>query len=148
VKDEQKLLLVRREYTIQAPQQRVWDLLASTIIQCMPVEQMDIVNETTFLAVLKLKWGFVEIPLRLKVQAVDISPIGSLSTLVTAGKGQFQASLKVSFALTAVKEDRTSVVCTATEDAGSKLMWLLKGQQRSFAGRMFDSIRQELERCC
>ena len=109
---------------------------------------MQILNDTTFLAVLKLKLGLVEVPFRLKVQAADISPIDSLSTLVTASKGIFRSSLKVSFALTTAKEDQTAVVCTATEDTGSKLMWLLKRQQQSFAGRMFDAIRAQLERNC
>ena len=146
--DTQPSLLARRDYIIHAPQQRVWDLLGSTIIQCMPVEQMQILNDTTFLAVLKLKLGIVEVPFRLKVQAADISPIDSLSTLVTASKGIFRSSLKVSFALTTAKEDQTGVVCTATEDTGSKWMWLLKRQQQSFAGKMFDAIRAQLERNC
>jgi carbon monoxide dehydrogenase subunit G len=140
--------LARRDYIIKASQQRVWDVLPSTIIQCMPVEQMDIVNDSTFVAVLKMRFGFVEVPFRLRVQAADISPIGSLTTVVTATKSIFQSSLRVSFALAAVSEDETSVACTATEDSGSPWMWLLKAQQRSFAGRMFDAIRDRLESSC
>jgi carbon monoxide dehydrogenase subunit G len=140
--------LARRQYVIQAPRQRVWDLLAGTIIQCMPVEQMQIVNDTTFRAVLKLKLGPLEVPMRLEVRAADISPIDSLCTLVKAKKGPFESALKVSFALTDASEESTSVVCTATEDGGSPWMWLLKGQQRSFAGDMFDAISAELVRCC
>jgi len=148
VLDPQPAPLARRDYIIQAPRQRVWDLLASTIIQCMPVEQMQIVNDTTFLAVLRVKVGFFEMPFRLRVQAADISPIDSLSTLVTASKGIFRSSLKVSFALTPIKEDQTAIVCTAAEESGSKWTWLLRRQQRSFAGEMFDAIRAQLERTC
>ena len=140
--------LAHRQYVIAASRQRVWDLLASTIIQCMPVEQMQIVNDTTFLGVLRLKLGAIEVPLRLKVRAADISPIESLATVVTVEKGVFQSSLKVTFALTEAGEKSTSVACAASEEKGSLLMRLLRRQQRSFAGQMFDSIKQELERSC
>jgi hypothetical protein len=114
----------------------------------MPVEQMQIVNDTTFIAVLRMRFGAIEVPFRLKVQAADITPIGSLSTVVTASKGMFQSSLKVAFSLKAVNDNETSVVCTATEETGSKWMRLLKRQQQSFAGGMFDAIREQLERSC
>ena len=79
--------LARRDYVLHAPWQRVWDLLASTIIQCMPVEQMEIVDDSTFHAVLKVKIGFVEVPFQLKVRAAEIDPIASLGTLVTVRGG-------------------------------------------------------------
>ena len=141
-------LLARSQYVIQAPRQRVWDLLASTIIQCLPIEQMEIVNDTTFVGILKLKLGPFEVPTRLNVRAADISPIDSLSTVVTAKKGIFESSLKVSFALQAAGEDRTSVACTASEEGRSYWMCLLRRQQRSFSARIFDSIRDELRRSC
>jgi hypothetical protein len=114
----------------------------------MPVEQMQIVNDTTFRAVLKFTLGPFELPMRLEVRAADISPIDSLCTQVKATKGPFESALKVSFALDALDDERTEVVCTATEDGGSPWMWLLKSQQRAFAGRMFDAIGAELARCC
>lgn len=141
-------VLARSQYVVLAPRQRVWDLLASTIIQCLPVEQMQIVNDTTFVGVLKLKLGLFEVPMRLNVRAADISPIDSLSTVVTATKGLFQSSFKVSFALAAAGEERTSVACTATEEGRSRWTWLLRRQQRNFSAAIFDSIRDELQRSC
>jgi hypothetical protein len=90
----------------------------------------------------------VTVPFRLRVEAAEISPIGSLTTVVTATKGVFRSSLRVCFSLTALNEEETSVACMATQDGGSKWMWLLKRQQRNFAGRMFDSIREQLEGSC
>ena len=141
-------LLARSEYVLQASRQRVWDLLASTIIQCMPVEQMEIVDDSTFHALLKVKIGFVEIPFRLKVRAAEIDPIASLGTLVTVGKGRFQSSLKVGYLLAELGEERTAVTCTASEEGSSFLMRLLRAEQRKFAKRMFDAIRDDLERNC
>lgn len=140
--------ITRKHYVIQAPRQRVWDLLAGAIVQCMPVEQLDMLNDTTFVAILKLKLGFAEIPFRLKIQVADICPIERLSTLVTASRGVIRSSLLVTFVLTAFSDDQTSVICTATENTGGKLMWLLKRPQRNFADRIFDGIRDRLERSC
>ncbi len=140
--------LAQRQYVIQAPRQRVWDLLAGTIIQCMPVEQVQIVNDSTFRAVLRLKLGPVQVPMRLEVRAADISPIDSLCTLVKAKKGPFESALKVSFALAAASDESTCVACTAMLESGSRWMWLLKSRQRAFAGDMFDAISAELARCC
>lgn len=144
----EKSLLARTDYVVEAPQQRVWDLLPATIIQCMPIEQMEILDDTSFLAVLRWKLGFIEVPFRLTVKVADMSPMDSLTTLVTASKGAFRSSLRVSFSLNELEEHRTAVVCTAHEDSVSKLMWLLKKYRQNFAGTMFDAIRKQLRRSC
>ncbi len=140
-------MLAERRYVIRAPRQRVWDLLAGTIVQCLPVESMQIVNDTTFVGVLNMELGPFTLPMELKVCAEAISPIDSLSTLVTARKGPLQSAIRVSFTLEASGED-TSVTCTASEAGGSALLRLLKGQQRRFSTRVFESIREGLERSC
>jgi len=144
----EKPLLARSDYIIQAPQHRVWDLLASSVIQGMPVEQMDIVSDTTIVAVLRVKVGFIEVPVDLKVEVADITPMQSLSTLVNASKRGIKSTLRVSFALAAVTEDETSVACTAVEEASSPVMRLMRWQQRRFAGEIFASIKDRLERFC
>jgi hypothetical protein len=106
---------------------------------------MEFLNETTLVAVLKVKAGFFEVPVHLRVEVADISPIESFATLVTASKGAFRSVLRVSFALVAVAEELTCVVCTAVEDTGRPAMRLLRCQQRRFAGQIFRSIKNRLE---
>jgi len=144
----EKPLLARSNYILQAPLHRVWDLLASSVIQGIPVEQMDIVNDMTITAILKVRLGPVEVPVPVRVEVADIAPMTSLSTLVTATKGPFQSRIRVSFALASVSDDETSVDCTAVEEAGHPLMRLMRWQQRRFAGDIFRSIKGRLEQFC
>jgi hypothetical protein len=146
--DQEKPLLARHEYIISASQQRVWDLLASNVIQSMPIEQMDFLNETTLTAILNFKIGFIEVPTPVRVDVADISPIESFTTVVTASKAGLRSVLRVSFELAAVGEEQTSVTCTVVEDSGSPIMRLLRWQQRQFAGKIFGAVKDRLERSC
>lgn len=140
--------LAQMQYRIGAPRQRVWERLASSIVQSMPIEQMRIVNDTCFRGVLRMKLAGMEFALPIRVQAADISPEETLDALMTVKKGIVESNLKVSFVLEAAGEESTSVRCTVVEDKASPLMALLRGQQRRFAAEMFDNIRTELERSC
>lgn len=123
-------------------------MLASTIIQCMPVEQMEIVDDSTFKALLKVRIAFVEIPFQIRVRATEIDPIASLGTSVSVSKGGMRFSIKVWYFLSQIDEDSTAVASTASLEGSSGLMWLLRNQQRKFARQMFEAIRENLERNC
>ncbi len=141
-------MLAQSRYVIQAPRQRVWDLLASTIIQCLPVESMQVLNDTTFVGVLNMKIGPITMPVPLTVRAADISPMDSLTTIVTARKGPLEFSLSVSFTLAVAGESSTSVECLASDHGGSALLKPLRWYQRRFSTRIFESIHEGLERSC
>ncbi len=145
-----KAPIVQRQFVIEASQQRVWDLLGRTVYGCLPLEKMNIVNETTAYAVLRWRLGFISLPLDLKLELVDISPPGLLGSKIWVKKQVIQlVALKVTFTLRPVNKGRTEVVCTAMEEGGGTILrWLLGGQQRSFTEGMFDSIRARLERFC
>ena len=145
-----KAPIVQRQFVIEASQQRVWDLLGRTIYRCLPLEKMNIVNETTAYAVLRWRLGFISLPLNLKLELVDISPPSLLGSKIWVKKRAIQlASLKVEFTLRPIDKDKTEVICTGMEeDRGTIAGWLVRGQQRSFAEDMFDSIKARLEQFC
>jgi carbon monoxide dehydrogenase subunit G len=145
---QEKPLLAKQEYVIGASRQRVWDLLASNVIQSMPIEQMEFVNDSTLKAVLKFKAGFIEVPTPVKVDVADISPNESFTTVVTASKAGLKSVLRVEFKLADVSEEQTSVTCTVVEESGSPIMRLLRWQQRQFAGKIFNTVKERLESCC
>jgi hypothetical protein len=70
----------------------------------------------------------------------------SFATVVTASKAGLSSVLRVAFALSPVSDERTSVVCTAVEEAGSPVMRLMRWQQRRFANQIFGAIKERLER--
>lgn len=148
VEQENKPLLARQEYVIGAPQARVWDLLASNVIQSIPIEQMDVVNDTTMKAILNFRVGFIEVPMPVRVDVADISPMESFTTVVTASKAGLRSVLRVAFRLAAVSDEQTSVTCTVVEEAGNPITRLLRWQQRKFAGEIFSTVRERLERAC
>ena len=141
-------MLARSDFEIAAARERVWDLLPATIIQCMPVEQMEILDDCSFDAVLRVAIGFVKVPFHLRVRAAEIEPMVSLGTRVTVSKGGFQSSLRVSYLLSDAGAERTKVSSAAQEENPGGLMRLLRGQQCKFARQMFNAIREDLERNC
>jgi hypothetical protein len=141
-------LVARHECLINASRQRVWDALAGNVIQSMPIEQMDFLNETTLVAVLKFKLGFVAVPVPLRIEIADISPVESFTTLVKASKAGVSSVLRVTYRLAAVTDEQTSVMCDVVEESGSSLMRLLRWQQRRFAGQIFGAVKDRLERSC
>ena len=64
--------IAQKEFTIAAPQARVWELLGRIIYRSLPLEQMEVVSETTFFAVLRWRIAFIRLPLRVKVALVHL----------------------------------------------------------------------------
>jgi hypothetical protein len=140
--------LARHTCTIEASQPRVWDVLAGNVIQSMPIEQMEFLNETTLVAVLNFRALFVTVPVKLKVEVAEIAPMDSFTTLVTASRFGIGATLRVSYTLAEVADEQTSVTCTVVEESGHPLTALIRWQQRRFAAELFTALKDRLERSC
>ena len=97
--------LITQNFTLAASQFRVWDLLATSILQSMPVEQTEIVNDSTMRGVLKFKFGPLTIPLRLQVEVADVSPMDSFTTRVTVNKFGVETVLRVKYELKVIDDD-------------------------------------------
>jgi hypothetical protein len=138
--------LITQTYTLAATQFRVWDLLASSILQSMPVEQTEIINDSTMRGVLRFKFAGLTIPLNLKVEVADVSPMDSFTTLVTVTKWGTETVLRVKYDLTVVGDEQIQVSCTATIEKAPAWMALVSPIQKSFAAKMFEDIRKEIER--
>lgn len=145
-----KKSIAERQFVIDAPQKRVWDLLARAVYQSLPLEKIDIVNERTFFAELRWNLAFVGLRFHLKGEFVDISPPSFLGCMISVKKGIIQLDLRITFALRAVNRHKTEVVCIVAEDGKLKMLsrWVMRIPQRSFAGNVFNSIKARLERIC
>lgn len=143
--------MVERHFAIDGPQQRVWDVLAKAIYQSVPLEKMNIVNEKTFYAELRWNLAFIRLTLNLEAKFVDISPPSFIGCILLVNKGMMRSSLKVMFTLRAVSESRTEVACVATAEGkgtGGILGWILRTGQKTFAGKVFDSLEARLKQLC
>lgn len=138
--------LITQNFTLAASQFRVWDLLATSILQSMPVEQTEIVNDSTMRGVLKFKFGPLTIPLRLQVEVADVSPMDSFTTRVTVNKFGVETVLRVKYELKVIDDDQIGVSCIAVVEKAPAWMVLVSPMQKSFAANMFEDIRKELVR--
>ncbi len=140
--------IAQKEFTIAAPQARVWELLGRIIYRSLPLEQMEVVSETTFFAVLRWRIAFIRLPLRVKVALVDITSDRSLGAVISVKRGIIDSVIDVTFSLSAVNENETGVRCLARARDGGLRGWLTLGLRRRFTAELFDQIYRLLRRLC
>ena len=142
-------ILAQKDFVVNAPRERVWRLIGKVIFSVLPgMENMEILDENNFRAILRIKMMGSEWPLKLKGEMVDISPPESFSVkLFLEGVGGIvKAGQKVSIAMIPVEETKTSVACKATlEEMGGLPRALFSGQARSFARTTFEAIEKRLK---
>ncbi|MFC1971561.1 hypothetical protein ACFLV0_06540, partial [Chloroflexota bacterium] len=142
-------ILTQTSFVINAPLEKVWRLLGSAVFQCLPLERMDIVDQTHFNAVLRWKLAFVKIPLNLKTIMDDIVAPTTFGCVIQIEKGIMKLGTRVTFNLKAIGEDKTEIDCVATKEGERTLLGRITGgQQRSFSENVFSSIRTRLEQLC
>ena len=143
------MALAQKDFLVNAPRERVWRLIGKVIFSVLPgLENMEILDENNFRAVLRMKLFGLQISLKLKGEMVDMAPPESFGVkLFLEGLGGlFRAEQKVSFAITPVEKDRTAVSCRAAmEDPGFLPRVFLLGQARKFAGSTFEAIEKRLQ---
>lgn len=144
-------IIARKQFAINADQQRVSYLLAKAIYQCLPLERMNIVDDKTFRADLKWHVAFVPIRLYLEGKFQDVALPDFLSCRLSVKRGILHLGVKVAFTLKPIKESLTEVTCDAVadrEDAGGLLGRILSGAQKGFAEGTFESLRVKLGQLC
>jgi len=141
--------LAKKIFEVEASQERVWRLIGKVIFSSLPgMENLEILDENNFRAILRMKTLGIPLSLRLKGEMTDISPPDSFSVrlFLVAPGGWFKADQKVAFAMTPLKKEKTSVACMATvENLGFLPRLFLIGQAQSFANSTFEAIEKRLK---
>ncbi|MBI4331044.1 MAG: hypothetical protein HY673_07175 [Chloroflexi bacterium] len=142
------MLIAEKTFAIEASRDTVWDLLGSAIFYSLPLEKIDLLSENAFNAELRQKVGPGCLTLFFQGQLVDNAPPESLGCLLTARSkwGIVRQRMRVTFALTAVEENRTEIICTtAAEGMGLIERLLLIGMLRGLAGETLARLQSRLE---
>ena len=143
------LLLDQRNFVVGASQDRVWRLIGKVIFSSLPgLENMEILDENTFRALLRTQILGFRVSLKLKGKIVDMEPPNFFSVkLFLAGPGGFfKADQKVTFAMTPVEQGKTALACkAAVENMGFLPRLLLLGEARRFARSTFEAIEKRLK---
>lgn len=142
-------LIAEKNFAVAAPRERVWRLIGKVIFGILPgMEKVEILDENSFRAILRMKVLGVRLIMRLKGEMVDVSPPESFSVilLLEGPGGLFKAKQKVTFAMTPVENGKTSVACKATIENMEPLpRLLLLGQAQRFANSTFAAIEKRLK---
>ena len=104
----------KKDFVVNAPPERVWRLIGKVIFSVLPgMENMEILDENNFRALLRVKMMGSEWALKLKREMVDISPPESFSVrlFLEGVGGMVKTGQKVAFAMTPVEGGKTSVAC-------------------------------------
>jgi len=142
-------VLAEKNFIVDAPPERVWRLIGKVIFSSLPgLENMEILDENTFRALLRAPILGFHVTLKLKGEMVDMEPPNSFSVkLFLEGLGGlFKANQKVTFIMTLMEKGKTSVSCKATVENLAFLPRLfLLGQARRFARSTFGAIEKRLK---
>ncbi len=142
-------LISERNFEVKASQERVWRLIGKVIFSSLPgMENMEILDENTFRALLRTQILGFHVTLKLKGEMVEMEPPNSFSVkLFLEGLGGlFKANQKVTFIMTLMEKGKTSVSCKATVENLAFLPRLfLLGQAQRFANATFEAIENRLK---
>ena len=112
------------------------------------LERIEIIDENNFRAVLRVKLGFIGLIAHLRGEMTEISPPRFLAVVLKMRLigGTLQLGQRVTFALTAVDEGKTEVVCKALAQGIVILFrWPLLGKAQDFAGETLSRIEERLQ---
>jgi carbon monoxide dehydrogenase subunit G len=144
-----ELKLAEKSFEVEASQDRVWRLIGKVIFSSLPgMENMEILDENNFRAVLRMKTLGFPVTVKLKGEMMDVEPPDSFSVklFIEGLGGLFKADQKVAFAMRPLEKKKTAVNCRATvQDMAFLPRLFLLGQARSFAHSTFEAIEKRLK---
>jgi len=144
-----RIELAEKSFKVEASRERVWRLIGKVIFSSLPgMENMEILDENNFRALLRMKTLGVPVTVKLKGEMMDVTPPDSFSVrlFIEGLGGLFQADQRVSFAMTPLEKKKTAVNCRATvQGLGFLPRLFLLGQARSFANSTFEAIEKRLK---
>ncbi|MGB9699352.1 MAG: SRPBCC domain-containing protein [Thermodesulfobacteriota bacterium] len=145
----QNIVVAEKKFSVPSSAERVWRLLGKVIFSSLPqMENIEILDENNFRAILKTKILGAELNLKVKGEVVDIEPPENLTVrLSLSGPGIFsEIDQRVCFKITAEGKEKAGVECKAIlEKIGRLSRFLLGGEIKEFAEGTFAAIEKRLQ---
>jgi carbon monoxide dehydrogenase subunit G len=142
-------MVASRDFVVNASMERVWRLIGKAILSSLPgMEEMEILDENNFRAMLKVKVSYLEFKMKLRGEIADMVPPDSLTVNIgLAGVGgHFKMNQKVALTMTSAEGGKTMVACKAMAlDIGPLSRLLFLGPARRFAQSVFQTIETRLQ---
>lgn len=144
----QNVVVAERKFALPSSPERIWRLLGKVIFSSLPeMENVEILDENNFRAILKTRIMGAEMILRVKGEVVDIVPSENLNVRLSLSGPEIFSEIdqRVCFLITPAGKERTVVECKAIVEKISRLSRiLLMGQIKKFAEATFAAIEKRL----
>ena len=141
------MMISEKKFTIDTSWERIWSLILKAVLRFMPFERMEVLSEKNFRALLRIKMGFISLPMKVNIEIADISAPESLVTVIKAKgiRGLVWLNLKSTFRLTKIGEGKTEIACELEEEEMAPLLRMFfLPKVKSFAGDAFKSFEERL----
>lgn len=141
------MIIAEKAFRVNGSQDKIWGCLTKALLNSMPLEQIDFVDEKRMSAVLRLKMSCLELPLRVNLEISDIVEREILAAKIKATglRGIIQLSLTVRFSLAGTNNRGCEVSGRLEAEEMSLpvrvlLLWKVKG----FARDSLDTVERLL----
>lgn len=141
------MIIAERKFLIESSQERIWELILKAVLRFMPFERIEILSDRSFRALLRIKMGFISLPMNVEMSIMSVSPPESLVTVLkTKGMlGMVWLNQKATFRLTMIEDGKTEVACKTVEEGMATLLRVfLLWKVKSFAEDAFKSLEERL----
>lgn len=141
------MIIAEKEFIISSSQQRIWELLLKAVLRFMPFERMRPLTEKSVRALLKVKMGFISMPMDVEVEVTQTSPPESMITMLRskAMGGIVWINQKATFNLESVGEDKTRVSCKIEDDGmGIIVRLFLLWRVKAISREAFTALEERL----
>jgi len=143
------MIIAESNFSIESPRQRIWELLLKSVLRFMPFERIKPLSEKSVRALLKVKMGFISLPMNVMVEIVEATPPESLVTVLEARGmgGIIWLKQRATFKLASAGEAKTEVACKiALEDMGAIVKIFLLRKVKTFARDSFTGLEDRLRK--
>ena len=141
------MIIAEAKFIVNTSRERIWQLLLKAMMNCVSFERMQLIDARNFQGQLTMKMGFISLPMDVKLELADLSPLEFLVTLLKAKSllGIIWLNQRATFTLLAVDKGKTEVSCQVAEEGMATLLrmfflWKVK----SFASLVLKGVEDRL----
>jgi carbon monoxide dehydrogenase subunit G len=143
------MIIAESSFTIDSSQQRIWELLLKSVLRFMPFERIKPLSEKSVTALLKVRMGFISLPMNVMVEIVEATPPQLMVTVLEARGmgGIIWLKQRATFTLTSADDEKTEVGCKiALEGMGIMVRIFLMRLVKTFARDSFQGLEDRLRK--
>lgn len=147
-------MIIEEKFTVKAPREKVWDFLLNPDASgpCIPgCEKIEVIDDKTFMAGVKVKIAFVSFTFNMKVQVTEMNPPSHLETIATGEESSMASSVKAkSFLdLKSLSENETEISYRSEVSIFGRLgtmgQSVVKGKAKQLGKEFVDAVKNQLE---